>query len=43
VDIRTASEIDDRISRRVIDLVNADPELKNSIAGSPKIRAAIKG
>jgi hypothetical protein len=43
VDIRTASEIDDRISRRVVDLVNSDPELKNSITGSPKIRAAIKG
>jgi hypothetical protein len=43
VDIRTASEIDDRISWTVVELVNADPELKNAIAGSPKIRAAIKG
>jgi small-conductance mechanosensitive channel len=43
VDIRTAAEIDDHVSRAVLDLVNSDPELKNAIAGAPKIRAAIKG
>jgi small-conductance mechanosensitive channel len=43
VDIRTASEIDDHVTRAVVDLVNSDPELKNAIAGAPKIRAAIKG
>jgi hypothetical protein len=43
VDIRTASEIDDQVTRAVVDLVNGDAELQNAIAGAPKIRAAIKG
>jgi small-conductance mechanosensitive channel len=43
VDIRTASEIDDHVTRAVVELVNRDQELKNAIAGTPKIRAAIKG
>jgi len=43
VDIRTASEIDDRVTRAVVDLMNRDAELKNAITGLPKIRAAIKG
>jgi hypothetical protein len=43
VDIRTASEIDDQVTRAVVELVNKDQELKNAIAGTPRIRAAIKG
>jgi small-conductance mechanosensitive channel/cation transport regulator ChaB len=43
VDIRTASEIDDRVTRAVVDLMNRDAELKSAITGLPKIRAAIKG
>ncbi len=43
VDIRTASETDEQITRAVVELVNSDPELKNAIVGTPKIRAAIKG
>jgi len=43
VDIRTASETDDQITRAVVELVNSDSELKNAIVGTPKIRAAIKG
>jgi hypothetical protein len=43
VDIRTASEIDDHVTRAVVDLVNNDAELKSAIAGPPKIRAAIRG
>ncbi|HEX6502344.1 MAG TPA: mechanosensitive ion channel protein MscS [Terriglobales bacterium] len=43
VDIRTASEIDDLVTRSVVDLMNRDAELKSAIAGLPKIRAAIKG
>jgi hypothetical protein len=43
VDIRTASKIDDQVTRAVVDLVNREPELKSDIVGSPKIRAAIKG
>lgn len=43
VDIRTASDIDDQMTRSLVDLVNRDTELKNAIVGAPKIRAAIKG
>jgi small-conductance mechanosensitive channel len=43
VDIRTASEIDDRVARAVVELVSQDPELKTAIVGPPKVRAAIKG
>jgi small-conductance mechanosensitive channel len=43
VDIRTASDIDDRVTRGVVDLLNGDTQLKNAIVGLPKIRAAIKG
>jgi small-conductance mechanosensitive channel len=43
VDIRSASEIDDHVTRTVVDLMNSDAELKSAIAGPPKIRAAIKG
>jgi small-conductance mechanosensitive channel len=43
VDIRGASEIDDHITRAVVELVNSDAELKSAIAGPLKIRAAIKG
>src|SRR6266404_1806047 len=43
VDIRSASEIDDHVTRAVVDLMNSDAELKSAIAAPPKIRAAIKG
>jgi small-conductance mechanosensitive channel len=43
VDIRTASEIDDQVTRAVVELVSKDEELKKAMAGTPKIRAAIKG
>jgi len=43
VDIRSASEIDDRVTRTVVDLMHDDTDLKSAIAGPPKIRAAIKG
>ena len=43
VDLRTASEIDDRVTRAVMDLMDADAQLKSAIIGLPKIRAAIKG
>jgi small-conductance mechanosensitive channel len=43
VDLRTASEIDDRVTRAVVDMMNSDAQLKSAISGSPKIRAAIKG
>jgi small-conductance mechanosensitive channel len=43
VDIRRASEIDDHVTRAVVDIVNNDPAVKAAAVGSPKIRAAIKG
>ena len=43
VDIRRASEIDDHVTRSVLDLLDKEAELKSAVAGTPKIRAAIKG
>jgi small-conductance mechanosensitive channel len=43
VDIRSASEIDDHMTRAVVDIVNSDPAVKTAMGGSPRIRAAIKG
>jgi small-conductance mechanosensitive channel len=43
VDIRRASEIDDQVTRTVLNLLDQDGELKTTVAGTPKIRAAIKG
>jgi len=43
VDIRKASEIDDQITRAVVDAMEASTDLKSAAAGPPKIRAAIKG
>jgi small-conductance mechanosensitive channel len=43
VDIRRASEIDDKTTRAVLDALDHEADLKASVTGSPKIRAAIKG
>jgi small-conductance mechanosensitive channel len=43
VDIRRVSEIDDHVTRAVLELMNSDAELKSAIIGSPKVRAPIKG
>ena len=43
VDIRSASEIDDHVTRTVVDLMNSDADLRSAIAVPPKIRAAIRG
>jgi small-conductance mechanosensitive channel len=43
VDIRRASEIDDQVTRSVLNLLDKEEELKAAVAGSPRIRAAIKG
>ena len=42
VELREASEIDDQVTRTVIDTLNA-ADLKSAFSGPPKIRAAIKG
>jgi small-conductance mechanosensitive channel len=43
VDIRRAAEIDDSVTRSILDSLASTPDLKTSVSGAPKIRAAIKG
>jgi small-conductance mechanosensitive channel len=43
VDIRRAAEIDDNVTRAVLDSLATTPDLKSSVSSPPKIRAAIKG
>ena len=43
VNIYKVSEMDDRVTRAVLELINSDASLKPAISGSPKIRALIKG
>jgi hypothetical protein len=43
VDLRRASELDDKITRSLITAIKNDEKLASGIAGTPKIRAAVKG
>jgi small-conductance mechanosensitive channel len=43
VQLRRASEIDDRVAQALIDIMAKDEAAKTAIAGTPKIRAAVKG
>jgi small-conductance mechanosensitive channel len=43
VGLRNASEVDDHITRALLEMIDKDPELKAAITGSPKIRAVVKG
>lgn len=43
VEIRRAPDIDEEMTRTVLDLVERDAELKAALSGTPKIRSAIKG
>jgi small-conductance mechanosensitive channel len=43
VGIRNTAEIDDHITRMLLEMIDKDPELKAAITGSPKIRAVVKG
>jgi small-conductance mechanosensitive channel len=43
VDIRRASEIDDNVTRAVLDALDTNENLKTAVVSPPKIRAAIKG
>jgi small-conductance mechanosensitive channel len=43
VDIRQAAEIDDHVTRAILDVLQKEADLKAGVAGTPKIRAAIKG
>jgi hypothetical protein len=43
VELRKEAEIDDHITRKLIEIISGDPELKAAVTGSPKIRAVVKG
>jgi small-conductance mechanosensitive channel len=43
VDIRKAPDIDEQVTRKVLQLTESDPDLKTAAAGTPKIRSAVKG
>jgi small-conductance mechanosensitive channel len=43
VEIRRAPDIDEEMTRRVLELIESDESLKTAVSGSPKIRSPIKG
>jgi small-conductance mechanosensitive channel len=43
VEIRKAPEVDDNITRKLLEAINNNPDLKAAVAGAPKIRAAVRG
>jgi small-conductance mechanosensitive channel len=43
VEIRRAPDIDEEMTRKVLNLIESDPVLKAVFSGTPKIRSAIKG
>lgn len=43
VEIRRAPDIDEEMTRKVLNLIESDPALKTVFSGTPKIRSAIKG
>jgi small-conductance mechanosensitive channel len=42
VDLRRASEVDDKITRALLEIIKTDKQIQSGIAGTPKIRAAVK-
>ncbi len=43
VELRRAPDIDERMTRTVLELISTDESLKSAVSGTPKIRSAIKG
>ena len=43
VEIRKAPDIDEEMTRKVLDLIETDEALKTAVSGNPKIRSAVKG
>lgn len=43
VEIRNESVTDEQVTRKVLDVIQSEPEVQAAVIGSPKIRAAIKG
>jgi small-conductance mechanosensitive channel len=42
VEIPRADEIDDEMTRKLVEVIASEPELKAAVVGSPRLRAAIK-
>ena len=43
VEIRKAPDVDEEMTRKVLDLIETDETLKAAVSGNPKIRSAVKG
>jgi small-conductance mechanosensitive channel len=43
VEIRNESVTDEQVTRKVLELIQSEPEVQAAVVGTPKIRAAIKG
>ena len=43
VGLSQVSEVDEKITRKLLELLEQQPELQTSVSGFPKIRAAVKG
>jgi small-conductance mechanosensitive channel len=43
VEIRNESVTDEQVTRKVLEVIQSNPEVQAAVMGSPKIRAAIKG
>jgi len=43
VELRRAPDIDEEMTRKVLDLIETDAALKAAVSGTPKIRSAVKG
>ncbi len=42
VEIHRAGDIDDQMTRKLMEVIGSDPELKSAVTGAPKLRAAIR-
>jgi small-conductance mechanosensitive channel len=43
VELRSAAEMDGKVTRAVLDTIGKSPEMQSAVTGSPKIRAVIRG
>ena len=43
VEIRKAPDVDEEMTRKVLELIETDPAMKAAVSGTPKIRSAVKG
>ena len=42
VELQDASQIDNEVTRKLMDAIGSDAELKAAVSGSPKLRAPIR-